>query len=152
MGPCKKVRVVPLTVKYQVTTQENYIEQLFTMEKYPRHIILQRNQSSQNSMSVTIRSRKTNKLIKKAIHPCPSAKCRHVRSGWVVVGGRGVWEGEDFYFPLAIVCPSLFYEAFLPQASIAPFSYFNHEIHHTYRRGHKIYPCSIMKNCPVSPT
>lgn len=123
---------------------------MFTIEKYPRQIP-QRNQSSQNSMSVMIQSRKTSKLTKKG--DTSMCKCKmQTHPSWMGVGeGRAVWEGEGFYLPFVTVCPSLFYEAFLLQFSITPFSYFNHEIYHTYRRGHKIYVCSIMKNCPVSP-
>lgn len=70
---------------------------------------------------------------------------------WMGVGGRGVQEGEDLYFPLVILCHSLFLEVFLPQTSIASFSYFYYEQYHTYRGGHKMYVCSTDNNCSVSP-
>lgn len=60
---------------------------MFTMEKHLRHIILQWNLSSQDSMSVTIRF-KSKKFIKNAFHTCVSARCRQISSGWVLGGGE----------------------------------------------------------------
>ena len=58
---------------------------MFTIEKYPRDIILQCNQSSQGSMPVTIQFRETSTFIKEAVRACAGAKCTQIGSEWGLV-------------------------------------------------------------------
>lgn len=62
---------------------------MLTIEKHPRDVIPQCNQSSQDSMPVTIQFREASTFITEALRAGAGVKCTQLGSGWVLVTPRG---------------------------------------------------------------